>query len=85
MITTGHLTVGTSRVQIDGTSVSDFRLHIHNMDNTDVIYIGGEDVTTANGLGLFKLDSLELNCYAGERIFAISSKSNHLITYLKQV
>jgi hypothetical protein len=55
------------------------------MDNTDVIYIGGEDVTTANGLGLFKLDSLELNCYAGERIFAISSKSNHLITYLKQV
>ena len=85
MITTGQITVGTTRVEIDGTSVSNFKLHIHNMDATDDIYIGNETVTTANGFSLFKQDSVEIECYPGERIFAISSKGNHPISYLKQV
>ena len=85
MITTGHLTVGTARVQIDGTSVSDFRLHIHNMDNTDTVYIGGPDVTTANGYGLVKLESVELACYASETVYAIATKAGHQISFLRQV
>jgi len=85
MITTGQITVGTTRVQIDTSSNSDFRLHIHNMDNTDDVYIGNENVTTANGFALFKRDSVEMQCYANERVFAISSKGNHPISFLKQV
>jgi hypothetical protein len=85
MITTGQLTVGTTRVQIDGSSVSDFRLHIHNMDATDSIYLGDETVTVATGFSLFKQDSVEMQCYAGERVFAISSKGSHLISFLRQV
>jgi nitrous oxidase accessory protein NosD len=85
MITTGQITVGTTRVQIDGSSVSDFRLHIHNMDATDTLYIGNEAVTTANGFSLFKQDSVEMQCYAGEQVFAISSKGSHPISFLKQV
>jgi hypothetical protein len=85
MITTGQVTVGTVATQIDGTSVSNFKLHIHNMDNTDTLYIGGEDVTTSNGLGLVKLDSIELECYPSERVFVIATKPGHLISFLRQV
>jgi nitrous oxidase accessory protein NosD len=85
MITTGQITAGTARVQIDGSSASDFRLHIHNMDNTDAIYIGNETVTAANGFALFKQDSVELQCYASEQVYVISSKGNHAISFLKQV
>jgi len=85
MITTGQVTVGTARSQIDGSSASDFRLHIHNMDQTDAIYIGNESVTTANGFVLFKQDSVELQCYASEHVYVISTKGNHAISFLKQV
>ena len=85
MITTGQLTVGTVATQVDGTSVSNFKLHIHNMDNTDTLYIGGEDVTVSNGLGLQKLDSIELECYPLESVYVVATKAGHLVSYLKQV
>ena len=85
MITTGHVTVGTTAVQIDGTSVSNWKIHIHNMDNTNAIYIGGPDVTVANGLVLQKLESLELECYPSETIFVVSTKAGHQISFLRQV
>ena len=84
-ITTGQLAVGTARVQIDGSSVSDWRLHIHNMDNTTAVYIGNETVTTANGFSLFGKDSVEMQCYPNEHVFVVSSKGNHEISFLKQV
>lgn len=84
-ISTGQLTVGTTPVQIDGTSNSNFKIHIHNLDNTDTLFIGNGDVSTTNGMGLPKLDSLELNCYPGESIWVVSPKSGHLISWLKQV
>lgn len=84
-ISTGQLTVGTTPVQIDGTSNSNYKIHIHNMDNTDTLYIGNGDVSITNGLGLPKLDSVELQCYPGESIFVVSPKSGHLISWLKQV
>lgn len=84
-ISTGQLTVGMTPVQIDGTSNSNYKIHIHNMDNTDTLYIGNGDVSITNGLGLSKLDSVELQCYPGESIFVVSPKTGHLISWLKQV
>ena len=84
-ITTGQLVAGTTRVQIDGTSTSNFRLHIHNMDNTDTLYLGNGDVTVANGLAIFKLDSIELMLYPGESVFVISTKADHQLSWLKQI
>ena len=85
MITSGQVSVGTTPVQIDGTSVSNFKLHIHNMDNTDTLFLGGPDVTVNNGLGIPKLDSIELECYPLEAVWVVSTKAGHLISYLKQV
>lgn len=84
-ITTGQILAGTARVAIDGSSVSDWRLHIHNMDNTTAVYIGNETVTTTNGFSLFKEDSIELQCYPNEHVFVVSTKGNHPISFLKQV
>ena len=82
-ISSGQVTVGTTRVQIDGTSTSVYRLHIHNNDNQVNLYLGGSDVTTANGLILQKTDSTEIQVSPGDSVWVVSSSNNHLVSYLK--
>ena len=84
-ISTGQVTVGTSRVQIDGTSTSSFRLIIQNMDNTDAIFIGGRDVTITNGLELLKLETLTIDLFPLEELYAVSAKAGHKLSFLRQV
>jgi hypothetical protein len=82
-ISSGQITVGTTRVQIDGTSSSVYRLHIHNNDNQVNLYLGGSDVTMANGLILEKTDSTEIQVSPGDSVWVVSSSNNHLVSYLK--
>ena len=84
-ISTGQVVVGTTPVQIDGTSANVFRLHIHNMDNTNTLFIGNDNVSISNGLGISKLESLELMCYPGESVWVVSSHTGHSVSWLKQV
>lgn len=84
-ISTGQMTVGTTPLQIDGTSTSNFKLHIHNLDNTDTLFIGNGDVSITNGLGVQKLESVKLECYPGDSVWVVSPKAGHLISWLKQV
>ena len=83
-ITSGQITVTTSRVQVDGSSANPSKLHIHNNDNTSTLYLGGSSVTTSTGLQLLKLDSIELELNAGESLYAISGSGSHLISWLRQ-
>jgi hypothetical protein len=83
-ITSGQQTIGTTRQLVDGISPNPSRLHIHNMDNTNNIYLGNEGVTTANGLQLVKLDSIELVMNPGESLYAVSSAGTHTISWLRQ-
>jgi hypothetical protein len=83
-ITSGQQTIGTTRQLVDGISPNPSRLHIHNMDNTNSIYLGNEGVTTANGLQLVKLDSIELVMNPGESLYAVSSSGTHTISWLRQ-
>lgn len=85
MLTTGQMTVGTVAVQLDGTSNSNWRIHIHNHDQTDALYIGNGDVTVLNGLRLGKEDHLELVMNPGETLHVVSTKAGHTMSYLKQV
>jgi hypothetical protein len=82
-ITSGQVTAGTARVQIDGTSSSVYRLHIHNDDNQANLFLGGPDVTVSNGLILPKLDSTELMIPPGDALWVVSSAGTHLVSYLK--
>lgn len=84
MITNGRTIVGTVPTLIDGIEVNPFRLHLHNEDNTDAIYLGNAGVTITNGLALQKLDSIELTINPLEALYAVSSKAGHVISWLKQ-
>jgi hypothetical protein len=84
-ISSGRITIGTVASIIDGTFNSNFRLIIHNNDNTEAVYLGGPDVTTSNGLVLQKEQTLQLEMNPLESVFAISAKAGHTLSYLKQV
>ncbi|CAB4141803.1 hypothetical protein UFOVP419_33 [uncultured Caudovirales phage] len=84
-ITTGHTSVGLTATIIDGTSNSDFRLTVHNDDNTAKVYVGGPGVTTANGLGIEKLTTMQIDMYASQELYAVSGKTGHIIHWMKQV
>ena len=82
-ISSGQLTVGTTPIQIDGSSVSNFQLHIHNDDNQNNLFIGNSDVTISNGLILQKLDSTELRLSPNDHVYLVSTSANHLVSWLK--
>ena len=85
MISSGQTTVGTAApVQIDGSSVNPTYLTIHNNDNTKVLYLGGADVSTTNGLLLLKQETLQLRLNPGEALYAISADGSHVISWLRQ-
>jgi hypothetical protein len=84
-ISTGQLLVGLTPVQVDGTSTSNYKLHIHNADNQANLFIGDETVSASTGLILIKQDSTELNLYPGETVWIVSETTNHLVSWLKQV
>tara|TARA_R110000868_G_scaffold121118_1_gene321408 strand:+ start:5811 stop:6077 length:267 start_codon:yes stop_codon:yes gene_type:complete len=83
-ITSGQITVGTSAVQIDGCSNNPSRLHIHNNDNTNDLFLGDQTVTISNGLRLPKLDSIELVLNPAESLYAISAGGSHAVSWLRQ-
>ena len=85
VISSGQLTVGTVATLVDGTSTSDFRLTIHNMNNDDGIFIGGPDVTIANGMQLLKLETLRLDMSPMSELYAVANKQNLKLGFLKQV
>ena len=82
-ITSGQLIAGTVAVQVDGSAVNQFRLHIHNQDNQQNLFIGGPDVTVSNGMRLLKEDSTELVISAGDSVYVVSESENHSVSYLK--
>jgi hypothetical protein len=83
-ITSGQVTVGTSPTQIDGSSHNPSRLHVHNQDNTNAVFLGNSSVTTSTGLQLLKHDSIELELNAGEGLFAVSAGGSHTVSFLRQ-
>jgi hypothetical protein len=84
-ITSGQVTVGTAATLVDGTSTSDFRLTIHNMNNDDGIFIGGPGVTITNGMQLLKLETLQLDMSPMTELYAVANKENLKLGFLKQV
>lgn len=85
MITTGQTAVGLTAVAIDGTSNSEFRLTVHNQDNTDTVYVGNENVTVSTGLGIEKGQFLQIDMKPNDVLYAVSTKANHLLSWMRQV
>lgn len=84
MLSSGTTVIGTTPTLIDGLSVNPFRIHIHNNDNTDAIYLGGSAVTVNDGLKMLKEDSIDLIINPLEALYAVSIKAGHVVSWLKQ-
>jgi hypothetical protein len=84
MITNGQSSIGTVASAIDGNHANSAIITIHNMDNTDTVYIGGTGVTTTNGLALQKEQTIQFELQPLEQLYAVSSKAGHSISWLRQ-
>lgn len=84
MITNGHVSIGTAATALDGVWQNPSRITIHNLDNTDSCYLGNGTVTTANGLELMKQQTLQFDLAPLEQLYAVSTKTGHVISWLRQ-
>ncbi len=85
MITSGTQSVGTTAVAIDGTSAAPSKIKIRNNDSTKTLYVGGPTVTTANGLPVDKLTTIEFDLPAGEQMWMVSTENGHTVSWLRLV
>lgn len=81
-VTGGRIAVGTAVVEIPQTCIMPFSVQLHNDDNSDDIYIGGPDVTTTTGYQLNKKESIRFDLNPLDRLYAISTKSGHNLSYV---
>jgi len=81
-IQSGKTAVGTAATVLPITSPNPFLLTVHNNDNTDAVYLGGPDVTAANGLVVNKIETLQFEVTPGDRIWAVSTKTGHNLSWL---
>jgi hypothetical protein len=81
-ISSGQLAVGTAATEIPATCVMPWSLEVHNDDNTDDLFLGGPDVTITNGMRVNKLEQLRLDLTPLDKLYAVSSKTGHTISYL---
>lgn len=82
-IYSGSQTVGVTPVQVDGASVHWTHLHIRNNDSTKTLYIGNSNVTTANGLPVDKLTTMEFDLPPNQHLYMVSESGDHSISWLK--
>lgn len=85
MINAGQVTVGLTATAVDGVSNTESIITIHNNDNTTGIWLGDPSVTANNGLLLLKEQSYQFNLKPLEQIYAVSNKTGHVISYMRQV
>ena len=83
-ISNGQIAIGTVATPIDGVWTNPSLITIHNNDNSTGIYLGGEGVTSANGLLLLKEQSYQFQLQPLEQIYAVSDKLGHVISWMRQ-
>ena len=84
MISNGQVSIGTVASAIDGVWHNPSRITIHNLDNTDAVFLGNQTVTITNGLELMKQATLQFELEPLEQLYAVSSKTGHKISWLRQ-
>lgn len=85
MIESGQMTVGTVATKIDGIDNEPSTIYIHNVDNTDDLYIGGSAVTTSTGMHVLKQETIRIDLNPTEELFVVSTKLGHSLSFLRQV
>lgn len=85
MISTGTQSVGVTAVAIDGISAAPSKIKVRNNDSTKTLYIGVPTVTTANGLPVDKLVTIDFELPAGEQLWMVGTENGHTVSWLRIV
>ena len=81
-ITQGQAAVGTAVVQLNNPQSMPGIVHITNQDATDKVFVGGAGVTTSTGHGILKSNSIDIQIFAEQVLYAISTKGGHDVSWL---
>ena len=73
--------VTTTRVKIVSAAINEPRTVVVRPNSSDV-YIGGADVTTANGLQITNNINFTIQIPQGEELWAVVSSGTHSVTML---
>lgn len=82
-VTSGQQIVGTTRVQIDGMHNQWSHIHIRNNDTTKTLFIGGENVTAANGLAVDKLATINWEIPPNAGIYMVASEGTVNVGWMR--
>lgn len=83
-ITTGQVIVTEGpAVQLDTSSVSNFKMMLHNMSNTDNLFVGNQDVTPTTGFEVHSHAYLTLECQPNDAIYVCSDSGTHTLSWMK--
>jgi len=82
MITTGQISVTTTRQVLDGTSFNPYRLILHNSGSNSV-YLGNQDVTKDTGFNLHTNSTLTLELPPLTALYAISASGTHEVSWIR--
>lgn len=82
MITTGQISVTTTRQVLDGTSFNPYRLILHN-SGSNAVYLGNETVTENNGFNLHSNSTLTLELPPLTTLYAITGSGTHEVSWIR--
>ena len=82
-ISNNQISVGTAATSLGLNFQMESHVFIHNIDQTDRVYIGNANVTTSNGFALDKGMILEMKLPAGDNLFAVSTKTGHVVSVIQ--
>jgi hypothetical protein len=83
-LTSGFITTNASTaVVIKKAGANPIKLNLHNSSG-GVIYVGGANVSSANGYHLNNTETLELNLLSGNSLFGLSGSGSRDIAWFEQ-
>lgn len=75
MIVSSQHAVGTAAIQVASPDDNPQLVIVHDHDHTsnDDVFLGGPDVTIANGLHLPKTETIQITIDAGDSLYAVAN------------
>lgn len=84
MPSSAQITVSTTATVLVAETAFDQTVYLHNSGG-GIVYLGGSNVTTANGYKLDNGDKLTLMVGDHEALYAVTASGTNVVAVLKQI
>ena len=83
-IATTQVTVGTAVALLAGPDEMPQRVIVHNNESSQQIFVGGSDVTTANGLHIDGKEEQTFTLNPGEALYGVVATGTNAVSVMTQ-